>query len=102
MSVTNMVLEEKLIVVHLDPKADREGLSFAGSQKEGFFHTGQRFKAPFFQSYSHFNKATLTPTRPNLLIVTLPMGQTYSNHHSPFNGRLTKEGLYIFFFFLLL
>ena len=50
----DMMLEKKLRVLHLNPKAVRKRLS---SKEEGLFSTGMNFKA-------HPHSDALPPTRP--------------------------------------
>jgi hypothetical protein len=57
----DMKQEEKLRVLHLDPKAARS-LSFPGDQEESLFCTGESLSIG-----------------PTLLTVPLPIGQAYSN-----------------------
>jgi hypothetical protein len=64
--------QEKLIVLHLDPNTTRRRLSF---------HSGQSFKA-------HPHSNVLPPTKAHFLIVLLPMGKAYSNHHRWIIGRV--------------
>jgi hypothetical protein len=66
-----MVLEMELRVLHLDLKAARRRLEC---------HSGQSLSIEDLKACPHSD--TLPLTWPYLLIVPLPMGQTYSNHHS--------------------
>jgi hypothetical protein len=67
-----MVLEKELRILHPDPKAGRAWV--LGTLKVCLYND------------------TLTPTRPHLLIVPLPKGQTYSNHKWwAFSHRWTKK-----------
>jgi hypothetical protein len=70
----NTGLEKELRVLCLDPKeARRLSLGRSGAEEE-------TFKA-------HPYSDTLPPTRPHLLIVSLSMGQAYSNYHMKFFKR---------------
>jgi hypothetical protein len=67
------VAQEKLRVLHLDLTVTRRRLTL------------------LFKALSHHD--SLPPTRPHLLIVPLPMGQAYPNHHR----WLTKERIIVAF-----
>jgi hypothetical protein len=70
----DMVLE-KLRVLHCDLKAAKRRLSSACSQ-EVLFHMGQSLsRGGDLKTHSHPDKHP--PTRPHLLILQLPMGQTF-------------------------
>ena len=77
-------------VLHLDLKAVRR-LTSTGNQKEALFCTGwclstRRPQSPPTQWCTSSNKATPISIRPHLLIVPLPMGHSYSNHHITLRG----------------
>ena len=67
-----MVLEEKLRVLHLDPKATRRDSIWLDLSIYRYIRT----QSPPPQWPPPSNKATPTPTRTHLLIVPLSMGQT--------------------------
>jgi hypothetical protein len=57
-----------------------------GNQEESLFCCGQSLSIePYLhpQCHTSCNKTTPTPTRPHLLIVPFPKGQSYWNHHAP-------------------
>jgi hypothetical protein len=66
----NVVLEE-LSVLHLDQKAARRRLSLQPPAKLDI------------KPHSHYDR--LLSTRLHLLIVSLPMGQAYSNLHTTYH-----------------
>ena len=78
----DLVLEEPR-VLHVDPKAARRRLCITVARCEHIYDISK----PWF--YSN----TLPLTRPHLLIVPLPMGQTYSNHHTPLWALLETKSL---------
>lgn len=76
----DIVLEKELRVLHLDLKTDRRGFSSTGNQEEGLSLQGRAWvsigpQSPPTKWHTSFNK-------PHLIIVPLPMGQAYSNHHN--------------------
>jgi hypothetical protein len=77
------VLEEELRVLHLDLKAAR---TLSG---EGSFP--QWVELEDISS----NKATPTPTRLHLLIVSLPMGQAYSDYHNSHGSFPWRNGVLV-------
>jgi hypothetical protein len=89
---TGMMLEKKLRVLHPDPQEARMRLTFHSGRaskpnptvmdflQQG--HTSSNNATPPPTMPHFLQKATPPPTRPHLLTVTLPMGQSYSNHHT--------------------
>jgi hypothetical protein len=64
---------EELRILHIDPIAARKRLS---PRK-----LGRGSQNPLPQYHTSSNKTIPSPIWPHLLIVPLPMGQAYSNHH---------------------
>jgi len=80
-----MVLES---VLYLNPKSAQKGTcSHRQPGRASIFLIGRAWILGALRAGLHSD--TLSPTRPNLLLVALPMGQAYSNHHSASkeNGR---------------
>jgi hypothetical protein len=71
----DLVLEEPR-VLHLDQKTGRK----RDCHRRDSFHTG--WSLSIGMSKTHLHSDTLPSTRPHFLIVPLPVGQAYSNHHS--------------------
>jgi hypothetical protein len=82
----DLVLEKELQVLHLDPKTARRKHSFA---------LGRACELGALKSCLHThtssNKATPLPSRPDFLVVPLPMGQPYSNHDSQYPKKKKKK-----------
>jgi hypothetical protein len=72
--------QEDLRVLHLDPKVAR--------RKD--YITLDRLQHIYETSKPHLHSDTLSPIRPHLLIMTLPMGQAFFNHHKPYTLNKSK------------
>jgi len=68
-------------ILHLHLTADVKRLSSTGIRKRVWI-TMARFDHIYETSKPYHHSNTLLLTRSHLLIMTLPMGQAYSNHHS--------------------